>query len=49
VVVDVDGLRLKVSPLAAGNGTTPPTDPDIPVSEMTAKLGTAHRAEPRPT
>jgi membrane-bound serine protease (ClpP class) len=49
VVVDVDGLRLKVSPLAAGDGITPPTDPDIPVSEMTAKLGTAHRAEPRPT
>jgi len=49
VVVDVDGLRLKVSPVSAADGSSAPTDPDIPVSEMAKKLGTLERAEPRPT
>jgi membrane-bound serine protease (ClpP class) len=48
VVVDVDGLRLKVSPVAAADGGSAPTDPDIPVSEMAKKLGTLERAD-RPT
>jgi len=49
VVVDVDGLRLKVSPLAAGDAGSAPTDPDIPVSEMAKKLGAVDVAESRPT
>jgi hypothetical protein len=49
VIVDVDGLRLKVSPVAAPDGRSAPTDPDIPVSEMAKKLGTLERADPRPT
>jgi membrane-bound serine protease (ClpP class) len=48
MIVDVDGLRLKVSPVETGRGAAP-TDPDIPVSEMAKKLGTLERADPRPT
>lgn len=48
MIVDVDGLRLKVSPIDTGAGAAP-TEPDIPVSEMAKKLGTLERADPRPT
>jgi membrane-bound serine protease (ClpP class) len=52
VIVDVDGLRLKVSPASTADGRPTVPDGDIPVSERSKQLehGTAYdRAEPRPT
>jgi len=52
IVVDVDGLRLKVSPAAGPDGRPTVPDADIPVSERAKRLeeGTSlERAEPRPT
>jgi membrane-bound serine protease (ClpP class) len=57
VVVDVDGLRLKVSPATAGGGAAAVPDADVPVSERARQLergreesiGSRERAEPRPT
>jgi membrane-bound serine protease (ClpP class) len=52
VIVEVDGLRLKVSPASTGDGRPTVPDADIPVSERSKQLehGTAFdRAEPRPT
>ncbi len=52
VIVDVDGLRLKVSPASSADGGPTVPDADIPVSERSKQLehGTAFdRAEPRPT
>jgi membrane-bound serine protease (ClpP class) len=57
VVVDVDGLRLKVSPASAGDGGTAIPDADVPVSERARQparagdesTGSRERAESRPT
>jgi membrane-bound serine protease (ClpP class) len=52
IVVDVDGLRLKVSPVAAADGTPTVPDADVPVSERAKRLeqgATLEGAEPRPT
>jgi membrane-bound serine protease (ClpP class) len=52
VIVDVDGLRLKVSPARAGDGRPTIPDAEVPVSERAKQLEHAQsteRVEPRPT
>ncbi|HXJ62260.1 MAG TPA: NfeD family protein, partial [Actinomycetota bacterium] len=52
VIVDVDGLRMKVAPASSGDGRPGDTGADIPVSERAKLLEqgtTVERAEPRPT